>query len=249
MLNQDTDIENFSNNGYIIKRDFFDQKLIKLIYEQIQTNQKALATNLLKQNFQVEGFNKKSFAIENDTLKYLKNAQFFFGTVNSLLNQHLFNFAQSLTKSNIFLKDIELHQKMPGVSSTPPHQDNFYFCLKDMSAFTIYLALNDQDENSGVLEVIPKSHLKNFEHKQSSAIGFSSGIDESEIDLSSVATYKLNPGDIIVHHCNIIHLANPNNSDKPRSNLAFRFFPTYPTFDESLQAKYKSFLESSVRSN
>ena len=106
-----------------------------------------------------------------------------FDLITVLINKPLFNILNSLINFNFYLDRIELHQKKPGTSITPPHQDNFYFGLdlKKNFALTAYVALNDQNEEMGSLGFYPGSNHENFNHHPSNVIGFSSGIDVKDL--------------------------------------------------------------------
>lgn len=242
--------EIFENYGYLIIRKFVDAKIINQIHELFLQREPSIlkeATSLV--NLGLNFFDKSSIAVENGTIKYLKNAHFFFKEFKPLVDAKLINLVNDISREDLHLIDIELHQKLPGVSCTPPHQDNFYFGLnlKKNIALTAYLALNYQDSDSGVLGVYPNSHKLNLEHQGSNIIGFSSGINETILDNYNLDVTPLYPGDLIIHHCNVVHAASKNNADYRRSNLAFRFFPKDPIYDVDLQMQYKKFRANSNR--
>ena len=57
----------------------------------------------------------------------------------------------------------EWFNKPPGTNHvTPPHQDNFYFCLTPPSVLTIWLALDRVDAENGCLRYVAGSHLRGF---------------------------------------------------------------------------------------
>ena len=124
-----------------------------------------------------------------------------------------------------------------------PHQDNFYFGLKLSKnvALTLYFALNDQEYKSGGLSFYPGSHKKCFKHNSSNVIGFSSGIKTKDLDNFNLYTPSLVAGDLVIHHCNIVHTASKNISKKTRSNIAVRLFPINPKFDKNIQKQYIKF--------
>ena len=93
----------------------------------------------------------------------------------------------------------------------------------------------------------PGSHLKVFDHHQSDAIGFSSGINKADLKDLEVYNPIFLPGDVLLHHCNIVHEAKENNTSMIRSNIAIRFYPSYPKYDNEIQMKYKDFLSKSSR--
>ena len=57
-------------------------------------------------------------------------------------------------------KHPEWFNKPPGTEHpTPPHQDNYYFCLRPCNVLTMWLALDDVDAENGCLRYVRGSHL------------------------------------------------------------------------------------------
>ena len=238
----------FHLDGYLILRSFFDANVIAQIYSALRKDE---VSNINKINnlLEIGFFDKSDVAIEDNSFKYLKYADFWFNDISKLINLKLTSRIGKLIGDNNYLNRIELHQKFPGVSGTPPHQDNFYFGfdLKKNISCTAYIALNEQTEEQGGLGFYPGSHLKRFNHHKSSAIGFSSGINQADLKEFELYTPNFFPGDVVLHHCNIVHEAKDNNSLKIRSNIAMRFYPSHPQYDDELKIKYQNFLSQSSR--
>ena len=95
--------------------------------------------------------------------------------------------------------------------------------------------------------MLPESHNRDFDHFASSVAGFSSGCQLTEEQQARVHHYKLEQGDVSVHHCNIVHMAASNSSDTPRVNIAVRFRATNEKIDPVRQSKYDSFRAASRR--
>ena len=79
-----------------------------------------------------------------------------FSSINKLITSKVHKFAEEIIKE-VYLDAVELHQKLTG-ALTPPHQDNFYFCLKNGKSTTAYIPLNEQSEANGGLAVM-LSHI------------------------------------------------------------------------------------------
>lgn len=112
-------------------------------------------------------------------------------------------------------KGAEWFNKPPATQhATPPHQDNFYFCLKPPQVLTMWLALDDVDEENGCLRYVPGSHLRGIRpHSRTSTLGFSQGIsDYGDVDRSMEVPIAATPGDVLIHHGNTIHRADANQS-------------------------------------
>lgn len=105
---------------------------------------------------------------------------------------------------------------------TPPHQDNYYFCLRPANVLTIWMALDNVDDENGCLRYVKGSHLRGIRpHNRSNILGFSQGItDYSDADRELEVKVHLQPGDVTVHHGNTIHRAEANTS-KTRNRRAF----------------------------
>ena len=123
--------------------------------------------------------------------------------------------ARALVGEEVESLDPEWFDKPPGTSKhTPPHQDNYYFCLKPPHVITIWMALDDADDANGCLRYVRGSHLLPIRsHSRSSVLGFSQGItDYGPADEAREERIHLQPGDVVAHHGNTIHRADANAS-------------------------------------
>jgi ectoine hydroxylase-related dioxygenase (phytanoyl-CoA dioxygenase family) len=236
----------FDEQGYLIKTNFFDKLNILACLDQIIGNNLAVV-EMLQNISKSPMFDKKTFAIEAGNLKYLANANTYFKSINKLITSRVQSFAENLLDEDVYLDAVELHQKAPGASLTPPHQDNFYFCLKNGKSLTAYIPLNEQSKKNGALSVLPKSHLHDFPHYKSDVVGFSSGIELNCLADFESTDYILKPGDLSFHHCNTVHLAPPNNSDKPRVNIALRFQGVSDRISKKKYSRYINYANQSTR--
>ena len=86
--------------------------------------------------------------------------------------------AEALLGEPVGAEEPEWFNKPPGtVHVTPPHQDNYYFCLTPPHVLTIWLALDDVDAENGCLRYVAGSHTRGFRpHNRSNVLGFSQGI-------------------------------------------------------------------------
>jgi phytanoyl-CoA hydroxylase len=139
----------------------------------------------------------------------------------------------------------EWFNKPPGTAHpTPPHQDNFYFSLRPPNVVTLWLALDEVDEENGCLRYVRGSHRAGVRpHAPSQVIGFSQGIsDYGESDQSEEVAVHLQPGDMVAHHGDTIHRAEANrSSDRQRRAFAMVFKGKSCRRDE---AAYQRYLEA-----
>ncbi len=67
--------------------------------------------------------------------------------------------AELLLGEEAHAEGAEWFNKPPGSNHpTPPHQDNFYFCLSPPNVLTMWLALEPVDEHNGCLRYVVGSH-------------------------------------------------------------------------------------------
>jgi len=128
---------------------------------------------------------------------------------------------------------------------TPPHQDNFYFCLTPPSVLTIWIALDVVDAENGCLRYVAGSHLAGFRpHARSKILGFSQGItDYTADDFTRERAVLLQPGDAVAHAGMTIHRADANLSPtRHRRSFALVFKGASCRRD---QAAYDRYLASS----
>ena len=124
-------------------------------------------------------------------------------------------------------KNMQYFGKPPGVSKpTPPHQDGYYFWLDPCDALTLWLALDDVDEENGCVRYVPGSHRRDMRpHARTNVLGFSQGIaDYGQRDDVEVPC-PARRGDIIAHHALTIHRADANRSaNRSRRSFGFIYF-------------------------
>lgn len=129
---------------------------------------------------------------------------------------------------------------------TPPHQDNYYFCLTPPHVVTIWLALDAVDDENGCLRYVAGSHLRGIRsHGRSQVLGFSQGIlDYGDADRAAEVPIHLQPGDAVAHHGNTIHRADANRSQaRHRRAFAIVFRGASCQRDEAAFARYQAALQ------
>ena len=137
--------------------------------------------------------------------------------------------AQELLGTDVITKNLQYFNKPPKTgNATPPHQDGYYFKLDPPKALTMWLALNDADEENGCVRYVKGSHLKGMrEHALTGTLGFSQGISDygNEDDRLNEVPAPVSEGDLIVHDSLTIHFAGKNlSNDRPRKALGFIFY-------------------------
>ncbi|MGO4537122.1 phytanoyl-CoA dioxygenase family protein [Paenibacillus sp. 2TAB19] len=157
------------------------------------------------------------------------------GMAKFTLSPYLAAIALQLSEgSGVRLFHDQAFWKMPGDSkATPWHQDSTYFPMKESDVMTMWIPLDDVDENNGCLAFVPGSHkagkLEN--------VDFVNPVDLFELEWDSKAAASepvavpLKRGSCTVHHGLTFHYAYANKTDRPRRVLTIVYMPEQATFD------------------
>ena len=224
----------FDKNGFIVLRNLISKKICKDALKELK-------------NFKNFSQPKKNKDIVFEKVKNLNEIKYFKNVDNYLLKfkkfytNKILNIASNLIAQNVYFLNMGLHNKPPGsIKGTPPHQDNFYWCRKPSDALTAYIALTDQSLKNGGIGYLPKSHLgKIRNHYKSKIKAFSSYIKKEEIEKNNYVFPKLKIGDVVFHHCKLIHISAGNNSKKKqRKSLAITIYGSNTKLDKLNQKKY-----------
>lgn len=113
--------------------------------------------------------------------------------------------------------------KMPGDSKpTPWHQDTTYWPMEQSGALSIWIALDDVDENNGCMMFVPKSR----------SVGKLNPIDlvnpqdifeyvkDTDLANTKPVMVRMKAGSCTFHDGLTFHYAHANKTDKPRRALA-----------------------------
>lgn len=145
----------------------------------------------------------------------------------------------------------EWFNKPPGTGhATPPHQDNYYFCMSPPQTLTIWLALDPVDAENGCLRYVAGSHTRGLRpHRRSHMLGFSQEIaDYGPQDAAQEVCVSLAPGDVVAHHGETIHRADANRSaTRHRRAFAMVYFGHSARRDEQAFARYQAALQTQHR--
>lgn len=155
---------------------------------------------------------------------------------------HWTQLAEMLIGEPVEARDPGWFNKPPGTSDpTPPHQDNFYWCRKPPNVLTMWYALDKVDHENGCLRYLPGSLRHGVRpHSPTEILGFSQEVlNYTEDEQQREVAVELDPGDLVVHHGNTIHRADPNRSPtRHRAGFAMSYMGVSCRCDEEATAYY-----------
>jgi phytanoyl-CoA hydroxylase len=182
-----------------------------------------------------------------ETLKQLQHMEHDDYFAATLTDERWLGLARALIGTEVHQPSVEWFNKPSGTNSpTPPHQDNYYFCLKPPDVVTIWVALDPVDDENGCLRYVPGSHRRGVRpHGRSHVLGFSQGLtDYGPADVAAERPIHLSPGDAVAHHGETIHRAEPNRSaTRHRRSFAMVVRGVRARRDEEAFARYQAALK------
>lgn len=160
-------------------------------------------------------------------------------------------------ESDLKVLNMQLFEKHPEISNpTRSHQDNSYFGLTPTTPLTVWIALDNIDEENGCVYYAPMTHLpptrKHQRYHPHTTFRIRSGVPglslclhehPEETDIPIV----VEEGDVIIHNCNLIHRAGANLSrDRRRRAIGLVFIPNSCTVNPLLNKYHKERLAEDI---
>lgn len=107
------------------------------------------------------------------------------------------------------------------------HQDGKYMGLEPNNGVTAWVALSESNEKSGCMQVIPGSHKDGMrDHNDTFADQniLTRGQEAQGIDPSKAVSMPLLPGQVSLHHQQVVHASQPNKSNDRRIGFAIQTY-------------------------
>ncbi|UJR32720.1 hypothetical protein I4U23_020179 [Adineta vaga] len=209
-------VEQYHRDGYVILRNVIDDQLIKECQAHIDFLQKKYPT-IPGEHFHHPIMRNDPFWIRLVSDQRLLDLAAIFGEPFIKPNDGI-----ALFSSHYFSKPPKTGMAVLW------HQDGAYWPLKPMNVLTMWLAVDRSDSENGCLRVIRGSHRQDLttlkeDVSVSNVLGSYTHRDE-DINPNDIVDIILEPGDISIHHPNIIYGSNANTSDRRRCGLTIRYF-------------------------
>jgi ectoine hydroxylase-related dioxygenase (phytanoyl-CoA dioxygenase family) len=203
-------LHDYERDGYVIFRNVLDPELINEV------------------NGHVEWLQRKHPEVRPEQLghEFLRDDPFW---VRLVSDERLLDIAEMFVGPDIALFASHYISKPPH-SGQPVlwHQDGAFWPLEPMRVVTLWLAVDHSTPENGCVRVVPGSHRQDFGAMRDSTdvenvLGKEIAVD---VDESQAVDMVLAPGDVEVHHPNIVHGSQANTSPDRRCGLTIRYIPT-----------------------
>ena len=234
MILSNEQLQQFQEDGFLILRGFADKKKCDAILDVAKVHLKYKIEPIETEI----GYDEKSKEYRTDVVDYSKEES---GTTVRRLRQVYSRdilFKEWMEDENIrpILQQVlndqvvittshhnSIMTKMPHQSTqTRWHQDRRYWRYLDDNLISVWLALDDENSENGVLEFIPGSHRMHFELDQFDEKEYFREDSNKNIPLieKKVST-TLQKGDVVLFHSLLLHRANKNDTDKAKISFVY----------------------------
>ena len=205
-------IRQFNEKGYIFPLEVFTEEEVtanRAYFDRIMEMAKAAGLN----SYSINGW--------HPTCR---------GIYDLALDSRILDYVQDLLGEDLICTMTHYFCKEPGDTKRVTwHQDASYWPLTPSKVVTVWLAIDDADEENSAMKVIPGSHLDGqipFEHstaEENNVLGQS--VHQAEEYGEAPVAFEMKAGQVSLHTDLLLHGSEPNTSNRRRCGLTLRYFP------------------------
>lgn len=236
----------FDNKGWVIVKKVFSKKDVAEINKKVDSFLKNEIKKYKGKNINFTD-NQSGAKIENiNSFHKLSDSAYI---KKKSRNKKITKIVKNILEAKPKYIASELFAKPAGKGlKSPLHQDNYYWCIKNGNALTVWVALDDVSSKNGGLTYYDSTHkLGTVKHKPS----YAKGSSQTVANIKKYAKYKktcpkLSPGDALFHHCEIIHGSSENKSGLRRRGLTFQYKDQLAKYDIKMKNRYLKSLKEQI---
>ena len=216
-------IEHFNQHGFISPIQGFSEEIIK--------KQQQYFDKLLQQisDASEKGDNHFGGVVKRDSVQYSLNCYHtkLRGIWETMYAEPLLRAVRDLLGDDVVAWATHYFCKLPGDGKAVSfHQDASYWGLTPAKTVTVWLALDDTDEDNGAMQFLPGSHkVGHIPWKESSE---ESVLNQQIKDISMFDkpfSNNLKAGEYSLHSSLLVHGSPKNQSSRRRCGLTIRYAP------------------------
>ncbi len=215
-------IADFEKNGFLLLPSFASPKICEDILEIAKQELDEENQPIETEEEYLEINNSKKNTIRRLRQVYTRHEKF----AQWMENREIRPILKQLLKDTPILTlahHNSIMTKMPYTSSrTCWHQDIRYWNFENDNLLSVWLALDDEFLENGLLEFIPSSHKLNIKpHQFDKKTCFRDDIEENKRLISQKVHSNLKRGDVVLFHCKTLHAASKNYTNKPKISFVY----------------------------
>jgi len=202
-------VEHYHENGFVSPIDVMSAK---------EANQYRLKLEKTERDFpeEVHAKNRNNAHLSLSFLDEIVHNAVILGAVEDLIGPNI-----SLWGTVLFIKEAA------SAGYVSWHQDATYMGMNHNNFVTPWLALTPSNRDNGCMSMLPGSHNKSIvphEDTYDDDNILTRGQVVTDIDVSNPVDLILEAGQMSLHHGEIVHGSQPNNSDKRRIGFAMQSY-------------------------
>ncbi len=152
------------------------------------------------------------------------------GLWDLITEPRILDYVQDLLGQDLICWGAHFFCKLPGDERQVSwHQDASYWPLTPSRTVTVWLAIDDADEDNGAMAVVPRSHLHGQIPFHRSEAGENNVLNQTVLDPAryggAPVSFVMRAGQMSLHTDLLLHGSMPNLSDRRRCGLTMRFVP------------------------
>ena len=234
---------NFTENGYVVLNNFFKRKRMQLIKKNLFNYLNKKKLKLKKREIHFANDSNLINSIHHLKWPYIKKFK---------KDKKIIQITKFLLDEKIKSFGAEVFAKPAKVGlAVPVHQDNYYWNVNNSKGVTIWIALNKSTKKNGGIFYYKKSQkLGLLGHKPSYSPGSSQTLkNEKILSRFKKVVPELNIGDVLIHHCLILHGSKRNMSNQNRSALTLRYIGASSKINKTYKSRYEKELKKQFSKN
>ncbi|MCP4970155.1 MAG: phytanoyl-CoA dioxygenase family protein [Arcobacter sp.] len=214
-------LNEFNKNGFLVIKNFAEKKLCNDILAKAKVHLKNKQAPIESEQEYVK-INSDEQTVRRLKQVYDREEIFKDWMINKKIRpmlRQILNDTPVLTLAH----HNSIMTKIPNDSTrTFWHQDRRYWHFENDNLVSVWLSLEDEFLNNGLLEFIPKSHKIKFSEKSfDKDFNFIDNYKENKKLILSKVHQNLEKGDIVLFHCKTLHHANKNISEKTKISFVY----------------------------
>ena len=151
----------------------------------------------------------------------------------------LLDMVEQLIGPDLALWNMSLFAKPPiDGQATPWHQDGQYWAVRPLATCSVWVAVDDSNQDNGCLRVIRGSHrarrLRRHRTNPDPDLTLDQELLHEEYDENDAVDLVLEAGQVSLHDVYLAHGSEPNYSERPRRGMTMRIMPTTSLYDRKV---------------
>jgi len=235
-------LEKFREDGFLVIRNFLDDKSCDVIREIAEVHLKY-KIEPIETEYEYIGIEKDEYKQSIRRLRQVYDRDIVFK--NWMENREIRPILKQILGEDIILLTAHHNSIMTKLAKTSTHtswhRDSRYWHFEGKNLVSVWLALGKESSENGVLEFIPKSHKMEIAEESFDEKSFFREDYKINRDLiKQKLFFTLQKGDVVLFHSELLHRANANLSTQDKISFVYTVKgKSVKTIDGTRSSKFK----------